>query len=157
MQPNPQWRPPPVAVPRNPRPWLPAAILGAAIVVAAGLIAGALILRKGDSGPTTCESWTDTQSTLEAIPALPNGWNFQTPGIDMFIQNQNAPVDKTLEIFEGKIRAKPADVAQAAHDYVTVRRKQSAALTDHSYTPEVGDDVNAALQHLNEVCGISAG
>jgi hypothetical protein len=168
MDPNLQWHPPaepPMAPPRvvHPkprRPWLPAAIIGAAIVIAAGLIAGALILKKDKAatpqatGPTTCESWAETQATLRSIPALPNPWDWQTPNIDTYIKNQNAPVAKALDLFEPKINATPADVAAAARDYVAARRLQIQALSNRTYTPEVGATVDTALGRLNELCGI---
>lgn len=169
MNPNQQWRPPaqpPLPPPRfdggrprNGRTWLPAAIIGSAIVLAAGLVAGAVILKRDSgtpesAGPTTCEAWSETRQTLRSIPPLPNGWNWNTPNIDTFIRNQNAPVAKALDLFEPKIDAEPADVAQAARDYVAVRRVQIKTLSDRTYTPEVGADVDTALKHLNELCGI---
>ena len=71
MDTNPQWQPRPGAVAAatdraHQIPWLPAAIIGSAIVIAAGLVAGALILKdnRGDSVPdgamTTCQAWTET-------------------------------------------------------------------------------------------------
>ncbi len=159
-----QWRPPvepplapPPPMPKTGRPWLPAAIIGAAIVIAAGLVAGALILKKSDqaaSGPTTCEAWSETRLTLRAIPALPNGWTWKTPKIDTAIANQNAPVARALDLFEPKIAAQPADVAQAARDYLVARRNQMQTLSDRSYTPQDGAAVDTALQRLNELCGI---
>ena len=163
MNPNMQWGPPgepplsPPPVPKTGRPWLPAAIIGAAIVVAAGLVAGALILKKSDqpaSGPSTCEAWSETRLTLRAIPALPNGWTWQTPNIDIDIANQNAPVATALDLFEPKIVAQPADVAQAARDYLAARRNQMQTLSDRSYTPKDGAAVDTTLQRLNELCGI---
>lgn len=163
MDPNQQWHPPmgpppaPLAIPRPRRPWLPAAIIGAAIVIAAGLIAGAMILKDDDkaSGPTTCEAWSETRMTLRAIPGLPNGWTWQTPNIATLIKNQNAPVAKALDIFEPKIAAQPADVAQAANDYIAARRHQIQTLSDRSYTPADGAEVDTALARLNELCGIT--
>lgn len=167
MEPNPQWRPPSEPPPPPPftpgrrrgTPWLPAAIIGSAIVVAAGLVGGALILKDGkggaaDTGPTTCQAWTETRLTLRAIPALPNGWNWNTPNIDTFIKNQNAPVATALDRFEPQIAADPADVAQAARDYLATRRDQMESLSDRTYTPQDGAAVDTALSRLNELCGI---
>ena len=137
-------------------PWLPAAIIGAAIVIAAGLVAGALIL-KGRSGPDgggTCQAWTETRLTLRALPALPDGWNWGTPNIDTAIKVQNAPVRIALDLFEPKIAPEPADVAQAAKEYVAVRRNQMKLLTDRTYVPADGAAVDAALARLNALCGI---
>jgi hypothetical protein len=137
--------------------WLPAAIIGAAILIAAGLVAGALIL-KGKEGATaargTCQAWTETRLTLRAIPALPEGWNWRTPNIDTYIKNQNAPVGTALDLFESKIAPEPADVAEAARDYVAVRRNQIKRLTDRTYVPADGAAVDTALGRLNQLCGL---
>nr|MCW1957588.1 hypothetical protein [Mycobacterium sp.] len=109
------------------------------------------------SGPTTCEAWAETRSTLLAIPALPNGWTWQTPNIATLIRNQNAPVAKALDLFEPKIAPQPADVAQAAGDYLAARRNQIQTLGDGSYRPQDGAAVDTALEHLNELCGIAPG
>ena len=145
MDTNPQWQPPagaPLPPPppsgRARSPWLPAAIIGSAIVIAAGLVAGALILKddRGDSVPdggmTTCQAWAETRLTLRAIPALPNGWTWDTPNIDNLIKVQNAPVEIALDLFEPKIAPQPADVARAANAYVAARRQQMQALTDRT-------------------------
>ena len=155
-----QWQPPPVPPPANGRPdrtarksWLPAAIIGAAIVIAAGLVSGALILTSKDGGNSTCEAWAQTRPTLKAIPALPQGWNWTTPDIDNSIRNQNEPVAQALDAFEPEIAVKPADVAEAAKQYVTARRTQMQALTNRTYTPADGAAVNTALGNLDRLCG----
>ena len=130
------------------------------LVIAAGLVAGALILKddRGDSVPdggmTTCQAWAETRLTLRAIPALPNGWTWDTPNIDNLIKVQNAPVEIALDLFEPKIAPQPADVARAANAYVAARRQQMQALTDRTYTPKVGEAVDGALENLNQLCGI---
>ena len=137
---------------------MPAAIVGSAIVVAAGLVAGALILRGDGDGSTdtatTCQAWTETRETLRSIPALPEGWNWNTPDIDTYVKNQNAPVGKALDLFEPKIAPTPADVAQAAQAYVAARRTQMQSLADRSYRPADGTAVDVALGNLNRLCGI---
>ncbi len=151
--------PPPPAT-RASRPWLPAVIIGSAIIVAAGVIAGAVILKRSEvtnGGPGTCQAWAETRLTLRSIPALPKGWTWKTPNITTLIANQNAPVAKALDLFEPKIAAEPADVAQAAQQYVAARRHQIETLRDRSYTPEVGAAVDTALRRLNQVCGIPSG
>ena len=140
--------------PKTRRPWLPAAIIGAAIVIAGGRVAGALMLHGGNDG-STCQAWADTRPTLRAIPALPAGWTWTTPNIDTSIKNQNAPVGSALDLFETKIAAKPADVAQAANDYVAARRKQMQSLSDHTYTASDGTAVDEALKNLDQLCGTS--
>jgi hypothetical protein len=135
---------------------LPAAIIGSAIVIAAGLVAGALILkdRGASDGTGTCQAWTQTRQTLRSIPALPQGWDWSTPNIDNYISIQNAPVGKALEAFEPEITAEPADVALAARDYLAARRHQMQSLTDHTYVPADGVAVDTALGNLNRLCGI---
>ena len=163
-----QWQPPqPPLVPppgfeRRPplqrRSWLPAAIIGSAIVVAAGLVAGALIVKGKDgtanSGASTCQAWTQTRLILRAIPALPQSWTWNTPNIDNYIKIQNAPVGNALDLFEPQIAAKPADVAQAARQYVSALRTQMQTLTDHTYVAADGSAVDTALGNLNQLCGI---
>ena len=56
--------------------------------------------------------------------------------------------------FEPKIVSPPADVAQAARDYVAARRAQMQSLADRSYTPADGTAVDTALGNLNRLCGI---
>ena len=155
-----QWQPPPVPPPANGRTdrtgrksWLPAAIIGAAIVIAAGLVSGALILTSKDSGPSTCQAWTQTRQTLKSIPALPDGWNWTTPDIDNSIRNQNEPVTQALDAFEPEIADKPADVSEAAKRYVAARRTQMQALTNRTYVPADGAAVNTALGNLDRLCG----
>ena len=159
-----QWQPPPVPPPANGRTdrtgrksWLPAAIIGAAIVIAAGLVSGALIFTSKDSGPSTCQAWTQTRQTLKSIPALPDGWNWTTPDIDNSIRNQNKPVAQALDAFEPEIADKPADVAEAAKQYVAARRTQMQALTNRTYVPADGAAVNTALGNLDRLCGTSGG
>ena len=157
-----QWQPPqpplppPVRRPPPRRSWLPAAIIGSAIVIAAGLVAGALILkdRTVPDRAGTCQAWTQTRQTLRSIPALPQDWNWSTPNIDNYIKIQNAPVGKALEVFEPEIADDPADVAQAARDYVAARRHQMQSLTNHTYVAADGVSVDTALGNLNRLCGI---
>jgi hypothetical protein len=136
--------------------WLPAAIIGAAILIATGLVAGALILKGkgGSEAGGTCQAWTETRLTLRAIPALPEGWNWNTPNIDTYIKIQNAPVRIALDLFEPKIAPEPVDVAQAAKEYVAVRRNQVKTLTNRTYVPADGAAVDTALGRLNQLCGI---
>jgi hypothetical protein len=152
-----QWQQPPLPPPRAKKAWLPAAIIGAAIVAAGGLVAAAVI-HTGDGTPdgarTTCQAWISTRDTLRAIPALPMGWNFNTPNIDNDIRIQNAPVGRALDLFEPEIAAEPADVAAAAREYVAARRGQMLALADRTYVPADGAAVDLALDRLNELCGI---
>jgi hypothetical protein len=142
--------------PSTRRSWAPAAIIGSAIVLAAGLVAGAVILRGGSDGggPTTCQAWTQTRQILRAVPGLPQGWNWGTPDIDRLIKAQNAPVGTALDVFAGQIAAEPADVARAAREYVAARRTQMESLADRTYVPADGAAVDAALGRLNRLCGI---
>ena len=130
--------PPPGFEPRPQRRWLPAAILK-------------------DTSATkdsTCQAWKQTRLNLLAVPALPNGWAWNTPGIDDAISLQNAAVGNALDVFEGQIASEPADVAQAARQYVTARRAQMQALADHTYTGQVGDTVDTALNQIDQACQV---
>lgn len=153
-----QWQPP--FSPPGPAPgsaWLPASIIGSAVVLAAGLVGGALIVR-GDGGagekPTTCQAWAETRQALRAVPPLPDGWSWTTPSIDTLVRFQNGPVAFALDHFEPHISPQPPEVSQAARDYVSAQRNQMAALDDRSYVPADGAAVDTALARLNMLCGI---
>lgn len=139
------------------------AILAAALVVATGLVAGALILRDtrtapaADAGTTTCEAWAQTRLALRAVPPLPDGWTWDTPGIDTLVEFQNGPVGFALDRFEPQINPEPVEVAQAARDYLGVRRTQMRSLADRTYRPADGAAVDDALTRLNQLCGITSG
>jgi len=160
------WQPPPPPPPPHYRPekarsrWLPAAIIGAAIVIAAALLAGSMILKDdrpvpaAEAATTTCESWAQTRSALRAVPPLPDGWTWRTPNIDLLIKFQNGPVAFALDRFEPEINPEPADVAQAARDYLTARRAQMRSLADRTYRAADGAAVDAALARLNQLCKI---
>ncbi len=91
------------------RPWLPAAIIGVAIVIAAGLVAGALILKSRPfNSVTTCDAWKQTRLNLLAVPGLPDGWAWNTPNIDTAIGLQTAAVGNALDVFEKQISPEPA-------------------------------------------------
>ncbi|HPX36739.1 MAG TPA: hypothetical protein PLH92_08330 [Mycobacterium sp.] len=146
---------PPLGFEQRPRrPWLPAAIIGAALVIAAGLVGGALILKDPSSAAvTTCQAWKQTRLNLLAVPSLPNGWVWTTPDIDNTITLQNAAVANALDVFENQISDDPADVAQASRQYLDARRHQMQTLADHSYTPADGQAVDTALSSLDQLCG----
>lgn len=146
--------PPPGFEPRPKRPWLPAAIIGAAIVIAAGLVGGALILKgRSSTGVTTCQAWKQTRLNLLAVPSLPNNWDWTTPGIDNSIALQNAAVGNALDVFANQISADPADVAKAARQYLAARRHQMQTLADRSYSAPDGEAVDTALSGLDQLCG----
>lgn len=137
------------------RTWLPAAIFGAAILIAAGLVGAALILKdRSPAGVTTCQAWKQTRLTLLAVPSLPNEWTWATPGIDNAIRLQNAAVGNALDLFENEISSKPADVAQAARRYLAARRQQMQTLANHTYAAADGQAVDTALDQMDQLCGI---
>jgi len=131
-------------------------IVGSAILVAIALVVGAVLLsHKGSTKDgTTCQAWTQTRLALRAVPPLPDGWNWNTPNIDTVIKFQNGPVGFALDQFEPHIAPTPADVAQAATDYVIARRKQMNSLATRTYQPDDGATVDSALDRLNQLCGI---
>lgn len=143
--------------PRPRRPWLPAAIIGAAIVIAAGLVGGALILKgRPSTGVTTCQAWKQTRLNLLAVPSLPDGWVWSTPDIDNTIALQNAAVGNALDLFDSQISTEPSDVAKAARQYLDARRHQMQTLAGHTYTGQDGQAVDTALDQLDQLCGIPA-
>lgn len=161
--------PPPPTPSRGPWIILTGIVLAAALILTAVLLAGGT---KDDTttppslatptAPTsaapaaassTCEAWRTAFSVLDAIPALPPGWNWDTPYIDTLISNRNAAATRVLDIFEPKIADQPADVAAAARTYVAERRKEMRLLSDHSYSAVDAVAGNVALGELNQLCG----
>ncbi|RDH75386.1 hypothetical protein DVS77_27190 [Mycolicibacterium moriokaense] len=172
--PPPQW--PPYYPPAKPaRRWLPVAIIVAAIIIATAVIAAVLLTRGPDTaapaGPAptavqnapaqgadatsgTCEAWPSTKAALNSIPALPAGWNWETPNIDVYIANQSAAVNKALDLFEAEVAAgDPSDVVAAAKTYISERRQAMQKLVNHTYTTADGVPGNVALAKLDAVCG----
>jgi len=175
-------QPPPNQLPSpadQSRRWLPAAIIGTAIIVAGAVIGGAIIIiNSGSSTDTaassspsastsadpsapvsvadssTCEAWPVTNTALKSIPALPAGWDWETPGIDALIANQNAAIETSLELFEGDIaESDPPEVVAAASEYVAAQRLSIQQFTDHTYTG-AGAAVTKARVKLDHACGV---
>jgi hypothetical protein len=163
VQPDPSPPPPP----GGNRRWVPAAIIAAGIVVAGALIAGAVMLSNRDKGAgaegsgsaateasSTCQAWKTTRNAINAVPVLPAGWDWDTPGIDVYINNQATAVETALALFEPKIADEPADVAAAARAYIEARRIEYAALRNRTFTGNEAVPVNMALGTLNQLCGL---
>jgi len=113
-------------------------------------------LRQAAETSSTCEAWPSTKAALNSIPALPAGWNWDTPNIDVYVSNQSAAVNKALDLFEADIAASdPPEVVAAAKAYVSERRQAMQKLVDHTYTTADGVPGNVALAKLDEVCGVS--
>ncbi|MGJ6127408.1 hypothetical protein QN239_33045 [Mycolicibacterium sp. Y3] len=170
-----QW--PPYYPPAKPaRRWIPVAIIIAAIIIAAAIIGAVVLTRSpnttaptgtaptavgavpaqaaGAADSSTCEAWPSTKAALNAIPALPAGWNWDTPNIDLYVKNQSAAVNKALDLFETEIAATdPPKVTEAAKTYVSERRQAMQKLVDRTYTSADGVPGNVALAKLDEACG----
>jgi hypothetical protein len=160
--------------PLQPRRWLPLAIVTAAMLLGAAIVGAAIILRTGrdnTAGPTvtasqsptntnsgaassTCNAWRITKPALDAIPSLPDGWDWNTPNIDRYISDRNAALARALDLFEPQIVGQPANISAAAHDYVSAKHTEMQKLSDHSYTAADGVPGNTALAALNQLCGI---
>ncbi|KAA1243206.1 hypothetical protein F0Q45_25815 [Mycobacterium simiae] len=175
--PSPAW--PPYYPPAKPaQRWLPVAIIVAAIIIATAVISAVLLSRDTNTvaptGPTptavgnppaqagttatssTCEAWPSTKAALNAIPALPAGWNWQTPNIDLYVANQNAAVSTALQLFEREIAAAdPPQVVEAARAYVSERRQGMQKMSNHTYTQADGVPITAARAKLDQLCGVS--
>ncbi len=158
--------PPPSPAGGN-RRWVPAAIIAAGLVVAGALIGGAVMLGNRDKGGgaegsssaatedgSTCQAWKTTRAALSAVPELPVGWDWDTPGIDVYINNQANAIEKALALFEPQISAEPANVAAAAHAYVEARRDEFAAKRARNYSASEAVPVNMALGTLDQLCGL---
>lgn len=160
------------------RRWLPVAIIVAAIIIAAAMVSVAVLSRDTNTaapaGPaptavgsapaqgaateasSTCDAWPSTKAALNSIPALPAGWNWDTPNIDVYVSNQSAAVTKALDLFEPEIAAAdPPQVVEAAKAYVSERRLAMQKLVDRTYTSADGVSGNVALAKLDQVCGLS--
>jgi cytoskeletal protein RodZ len=172
-QSQPPWKPPAPPQKNSPSWLLPVAIVVAAILITGGAIVVALITTnrespKGtspsvtamapssstsDADSSTCRAWRSTRAALDnASDPLPDGWNWTTPGIDALIAQSNAIITNALNLFEPQIAAQPADVAAAAHAYITARRNEVARFTNHTYTEADGVPVNSASATLNQLC-----
>ncbi len=174
--PPPQWGPPPPV--QQTRRWLPAAIIGAAVIIAGAVVAGAVLINAGSNDtaasntaspsaaavPTaqvsaadssTCKGWAAAGAALRSIPALPSGWDWNTPGIDAIITDQSAAIEAALGMFEGDItESDPPQVVAAAREYVAAQRQGMQQRADHTYTG-AGAPVTAARVKLDYACGVS--
>jgi len=180
IQPTPapphQWHQPPyppAPAPAAGRRWMPVAIISAALIIAAALVGGAVIMNhsnKTDSATTadgqpaavtatadssTCQAWKTTRAALNQIPPLPRGWDWNTPNIDTLIANKNAATDAILEQFTPEIAPNPANVATAANEYVEAKRREAAMLTEHTFTAADAAVGNAVVGRLNSLCGVT--
>ncbi|MDD4866115.1 MAG: hypothetical protein PHQ28_03015 [Mycobacterium sp.] len=169
-QPYPQPPPYPGYPPPQSRRWMPYATL-AAIVLAGALIAVAIVIAGGEkshqaapSAPTrsasvptdstqTCKAWRAADAAMGTIPALPEGWDWNTTGIDTLIANQKGAIEKTLSIFESKIGANdPQQVVEAAKGYIATKRTDLNKLTDHTITEADDAAVESSLATLQQLC-----
>lgn len=159
--------PPPAPPPGGNRRWIPAAIISAGIIIA-GVVVGGAVLSNGNRADSnapnsvaateaisTCQAWKTTRTALSAVPELPVGWDWDTPGIDVYINNQANAMEKALALFEPQISAEPANVATAAHAYIEARRNEFAAKRARNYSASDAVPVNMALGTLDQLCGIA--
>jgi hypothetical protein len=166
--PSPAYAPPPPG-----RRWFPIAVI-VAIIAAGILIAAAIVIAGGDkshpaaepstprqSAPVsagarrTCQGWQTTNSALNEIPALPDGWDWDTPNIDKYIANGNTAIGKALDIFQSEINpSDPPEIVAAAKDYISEKRTEMAKLSDHTYGGADGVSGNVAYAKLNQLCGV---
>jgi hypothetical protein len=158
---------PPPPPPSGHRRWIPAAIISAGIIIA-GVVVGGAVLSNGNraysnatntvvatEASSTCQAWKTTRTAIIAIPDLPAGWDWDTPGIDVYINNQANALEKAFALFEPQITTEPANVAVAARAYVEARRGEIAAKRNQTYGAADAVPVNMALGTLNQLCGIT--
>jgi hypothetical protein len=168
----PQWQPayaPAAPPPRGGRRWIPAAIISAGLIIAGVAVGGAVMLTSGNKAETsttgqvgaaatvtessTCTAWRPTKVALDAIPALPAGWGWATPNIDVYIANNSRAVEAALTPFEAKIAASdPEQVTKTAREYLAAKRAELSKLENRTYSTADGVPVNAAYATLNELC-----
>ena len=146
------------------RRWIPAAIIAAAILV--GLLGGAAILRHGktDTPATpvttqaadgkTCQAWKTARASIVLAPDLPQGWNWDTPGIDSYIAKRVEMTNAALDIFDPVVAAaQPSDpVAGGARDFIMALRREMQQLTGHTFTG--GHAASPAAYRLDALCGV---
>jgi hypothetical protein len=176
---QPQWVYQPAARTSAVRPvW----IMAAGFIIAAAVIIGAVIISRGSTTQTTptaapaqgnasqpanpssltnaadsptCVGWRSVQPSLDLIPGLPDGWDWDTPNIDRTIAERNAEINKVLDIFEPLISDQPADLAKIAHTFVDGRRNETRLLAAHTFQGSDGVAGNVAYTQLNQQCGVS--
>jgi hypothetical protein len=171
--PPPQWQPHVPAHKRGPAWLMPVSIVVAAILVAGGAIAVALISSKSgppapasaptqsagsaatsDADSSTCHGWRSTAAALDATPALPDGWDWDTPGIDAMIASRNAAITKAMDLFEPQVATQPADLASAANAYIKARRNEVTKLANHTYTQADSIPSTAGASTLDQLCHV---
>ncbi|MEY8019118.1 hypothetical protein [Mycobacterium servetii] len=165
--PYPAYAPPPPG-----RRWFPIAVI-AAILVAGALIAAAIVIAGGDKShpaaapittaqpameppeaTATCKAWRAADAALATIPALPEGWDWNTPNIDTLSSNAKTAVDKVLDIFESRVAAgDPQQVVEAAKSYIATKRADMSKLVDHTITTADDAAVEVSLATLQQLCG----
>ncbi len=153
--------------------WLTTAIVAAAILLAGAFVSAAIIIRgnragnetaasehlsstsvsDGEQSPT-CLAWKVTKAALYAIPSLPSGWNWNTPGIETYVENDAAARTVAFDSFEPKIVEDSSDISRTARKYVAAERLSIQRLTDHAYSKSDAENSQAAEDDLNRVCGI---
>jgi hypothetical protein len=176
VPPQPQW-----AYQPAPRPAVrPIWIIAAGIIIAVAVIIAAIIISHGNtttqSTPTaaptqsnasqsanlstasaatssTCTGWRAVSPSISEIVPLPDGWDYDTPNIDQYINDHNASVIKLMDIFEPLISDEPADVAKIAHTFVDSRRNEAKLLAAHTYRGSDGAAGNVAATQLDQLCG----
>lgn len=151
-------------------------MIPSAILLGCTLIAGALLIGLGGSGDSpattttsnpasappssgaldnsTCLAWETVTAQVSTVPALPDGWGWDTAGIDAIIAERTAALAAAMDSFEPQIAEDPANVAAAAHSFVAAKRAEIQGLQDGTFTASQAQTVNAAAAALNELCGL---
>lgn len=156
-------------VPDAPRTnWLPVIVVVIAILVGSGAIVGAIIWSadRGGSGSSQaagpdaltkpgCEAWVSARQGLEAIPALPNGWDWNTPNIDQIIGNQQGAIKPVLDNFEKQVGESGAeDIEGLASGYIAAQRNNMDRQVQRNATAVDGERILASYKALNAACGL---
>lgn len=172
--PWPPYGPPPKRGPAWP---MPVAIVVAALLIAGAVVAFAILSNKSGSpaadsnhpsastagantavnnqDSSTCRAWRSTGAALDRIQELPEGWDWDTPGIDGMIAKRDAALTQAMDLFEPQIAAQPSDLAAAAHAYVKARRNEVKKLADHTYTGADGVASTAGASTLDQLCHVA--
>ncbi|WP_131806845.1 hypothetical protein [Mycobacteroides abscessus] len=155
---------------KPPRNRTPVALV-VAIIVAGGLIAGAVLLAGGKNAtpaPTTvasptapvaasaadsgtCRAWTDAKRDLDTVPLMPNGWETD-PNRNVYIDNQANLLNPILNKLEKAITPSPDYVASAAHSFIQRQRDAIAAARNGTYASALTDQISTAYDKLDALC-----
>lgn len=104
-------------------------------------------------GTTTCQAWQKARAKMDDAPALPDGWDWNTPDIDTLIGERAKVINQALDEFDPQIKnEEPLMVAVFAHIFVKDKRTEMRRLTTHAWSPMDSLHANIDQQGLDKAC-----